>query len=37
MAGSNNFADIITKRPSGKKAMKSHKRNMKRKMTRGSR
>jgi hypothetical protein len=26
----NNFADIITKRPSGKKAMKSMKRNLKR-------
>jgi len=30
MAG-NNFSDIITKKPGGKKAMKGMKRNMKRK------
>ena len=31
MARSNNFSDIITKKPGGKKAMKSMKRNIKRK------
>ena len=31
MARSNSFADIITKKPGGKKSMKSMKRNMKRK------
>jgi hypothetical protein len=35
MAGrSNNFADIITKKPGGKKSMKAMKRNMKRKGSR---
>lgn len=31
MARSNSFSDIITKKPGGKKSMKSMKRNMKRK------
>lgn len=37
MAKGNSFADIITKKPSGKKAVKSMKRNTKRSKSRGSR
>jgi hypothetical protein len=38
MAGkSNSFADIITKKPGGKKAMKNMKRNSKRSMKKGGR